>query len=156
MEQSPSWQANIHSAIQEIPRLLWKPTVHYLIHNSPPLIRTWARWIQSTPSHPISLRSIIILSFYLRLCLPSGLFPSRFRTKILYAFLIPLSALYMPCPSHPPWLNHPNNIWWSVQVMKLLITQSSPASRHFLLYRCQQTHLIVLLSSSLLCWMQLT
>jgi hypothetical protein len=41
-------------------------------------------------------------------------------------------ACYMSRPSHPPCLD-PNNIWWSVQVMKLLIMQSSPASRHFLL-----------------------
>jgi len=25
---------------------------------------------------------------------------------------------YMLHPSHPPWLDLPNNIWWSVQVMK--------------------------------------
>jgi hypothetical protein len=33
----------------------------------------WATSIQSTPSHPISLRSILILSIQLRLGLPSGL-----------------------------------------------------------------------------------
>jgi hypothetical protein len=49
------------------------------------------RWMQSTPSHPISLRSILILSYHLRLVLPSGLFPSGFPIKILYAFLILLS-----------------------------------------------------------------
>jgi len=26
----------------------------------------------------------------------------------------------MPHLSHPPWLDHPNNIWWSVQVVSLL------------------------------------
>jgi hypothetical protein len=31
-----------------------------------------------------------------------------------------------------PVFDHPSNIWWSLQVTKLLITQSSPASRHFL------------------------
>jgi hypothetical protein len=31
---------------------------------------SWARSIQSIPSHPISLRSILILSTHLRLCLP--------------------------------------------------------------------------------------
>jgi hypothetical protein len=36
----------------------------------------WARSIQSIPYHPISLRSILKLSTYLRLGLPSGLFPS--------------------------------------------------------------------------------
>ncbi|PNF31822.1 hypothetical protein B7P43_G09339, partial [Cryptotermes secundus] len=55
-------------------------------------------------SHPISLRSILLLSNYLRLSLPSGLFPSGFTTNILYAFL------------------------FRVQVMKLLIMQFSPAS----------------------------
>jgi hypothetical protein len=39
---------------------------------------------------------------------------------------------YMSHPSRP-WFDHPNNIWWSVQVTKLLIMQSSPASCHFLL-----------------------
>jgi hypothetical protein len=38
--------------------------------------------------HPVSLRSIIILSSYLCLGLPSVLYPSGFPTKILYAFLI--------------------------------------------------------------------
>jgi hypothetical protein len=35
-------------------------------------------------------------------------------------------------PSHPPWFCHRNNVWWSTQVMKLLIMQSSSASRHIL------------------------
>jgi hypothetical protein len=29
----------------------------------------------------------------------------------------------MPCPSHPPWLDHSNYTWRRVQVMKLLIKQ---------------------------------
>ena len=32
MEQGPSWEANRFVASQEIPRNLWKPTVHYLIY----------------------------------------------------------------------------------------------------------------------------
>jgi hypothetical protein len=47
---------------------------------------SWARCIQSTPSNPVSLRSILILFYHLRLRLPSGLFPSSFPTKILYIF----------------------------------------------------------------------
>jgi hypothetical protein len=35
-------------------------------------------------------------------------------------------------PSHLPWADHPNNIWCSVQVMKLFTVQSSLAFHHFL------------------------
>jgi hypothetical protein len=43
---------------------------------------SWARSIQSIPRYPISLRSILILSPYLRLRVPSGLFLSGSPTKI--------------------------------------------------------------------------
>jgi hypothetical protein len=48
---------------------------------------SWSRSIQSIPLHPISLRSILILSTHLQLGLPGDLFPSGFPTNILYAFL---------------------------------------------------------------------
>jgi hypothetical protein len=59
---------------------------------------SWARSIQSMPYHPISLRSILILSTHLRLDLPSDLYPSGFPTNILYAFL--LSPIRAACPAH--------------------------------------------------------
>jgi hypothetical protein len=49
------------------------------------------------PSHPISLRSILILSIHLQLGLPFGIFPSGFPTNILYAFLFsPIRATCLP------------------------------------------------------------
>jgi hypothetical protein len=58
--------------------------------------RFWARSILSIPPHPISLRSILILSTYQRLGLPSGLFPSGFPTNILYAFLFNKFRIRLP------------------------------------------------------------
>jgi hypothetical protein len=43
-----------------------------------------ASLIQSKPPHPTSWITILILSSYLRLGLPSSLFPSGFPTKTLY------------------------------------------------------------------------
>ena len=50
---------------------------------------SWASRIQSTNPHPTSWRSTLILSTHLCLGLLSGLFPSGFPTKTLYA---PLSS----------------------------------------------------------------
>jgi len=94
---------------------------------------SWARFIQSISSYPISLRSFLMLSSHLCLGLPTCLFPSGFPTKILCTSHLS-HMCYMP-PSHPPWLDPPSNIWWTMQVMTLLIIQSSPASCHFLQLR---------------------
>jgi hypothetical protein len=45
---------------------------------------------KSNPSHPVSLRSILILPTHLRLGLPSGLLPSGFPTNIVYDYIIKL------------------------------------------------------------------
>ena len=45
----------------------------------------WFSPIQSIYPHPTFWRSVLILSTHLRLGLPSGLFPSGFPTKTLYA-----------------------------------------------------------------------
>jgi hypothetical protein len=55
---------------------------------------SWARSIHSILPYPTSLRSILMLSFQLRLRLPSGLFPSGFPTKILYAFIFSTCTLH--------------------------------------------------------------
>jgi hypothetical protein len=69
-----------------LPSILRNPKVHYPIPT------------QFTPSHPISLRSTLILSTHLRLGHSSGLFPTGFPTNMLYTFLVaPIRSTY---PAH--------------------------------------------------------
>jgi hypothetical protein len=79
-----------------------------------------ARSIQSIPPHPISLRSVLILS------------PTYVLVYLVIFFLLAFPSISyihsscphsccMTCPSHPPWLDHSNYVWRRVQVMKLVI-----------------------------------
>ena len=74
------------------------------------LYLSWASSIQSTYPHPTSCRSIVILSTHLRLGLPSGLFPSGFPTKTLYATLSsPIRPIYIHFNIMPPhWFKNCN------------------------------------------------
>jgi hypothetical protein len=90
--------------------ILWNPKFHYNVHKTTLLVPTRG---QMTPVHilaPYSVISILILYSYLRLGSLSGLIPSGFSP--------------MPRPSHPPWYDHLNSIWWRAQIMKLLPTAS--------------------------------
>jgi hypothetical protein len=102
---------------------------HSFTQGADPFLRN--RSIQFIPTHPLSLRCILILSIHLQRGLPSGLSPSDFPTNILMHSFLPNSC-YMSCPSHPPRLAHSNYTWRRVQVMKLLIIQLSQPSRHLL------------------------
>jgi hypothetical protein len=121
MEQSPSWEANSHSANQKTPRPIWNSNVYYRVHKS-----CHGSLSQMNPVH-ISLRPILVLSSYQWLGLPSSIFLLVSLPK-LCILVASFHACYIPRPSHPPWLRHPN-IWWSVQVMKLFTVQFSPAFR---------------------------
>jgi len=97
MEQSP-WEA-----CQEIPWILWNLKLCYCVHKSQRLVSV--------------LRFILILT-YLCMNLLSGLLPSGFPTKIVYAFLI--YSIYVTCSTHLIlWFDHDNKI------RKLLIMQFS-------------------------------
>jgi len=100
----------VFSVSQEIPRILWNPTVHYLIHKCPPPVPIL---IQLDPFHTPTSH---FLKINLNIILPSmsgspKWFPSiRFpHQNPVYASPLP-HKLYMPCPSHSSRYYHPNSI----------------------------------------------
>ena len=98
MVQSPSWEADCFAASRGIPRIFGTRRFITALTSVRHLSLSWASPIQSTYPHPTSWRSILILSTHLRLGLTSGLFPSSFPTKTLYA---PLSSpIRATCPAH--------------------------------------------------------
>jgi hypothetical protein len=98
MEQSPSWEANWLQLIKKIPAFYGTRRFITELTSARHLSLSWARPLQSTHPHLTSRRSVLILSSHLRLGLPSGLLPSAFPTKTLYA--PPLSPIRATCPAH--------------------------------------------------------
>ena len=82
---------------------------------------SWSTSIQSIPPKTTSWRSILILSSHLSLDLPSGLFPSVSSPKSCIQLFSPHTS-YMSRPPHSFRCDHPKNIWWRVQITKLLVT----------------------------------
>ena len=83
----------------------------------------WARWIQSTRFHPISLWFIFIVSSHLPLGLPNCIFPSDF-TSNPYILSLSLSPTCASCPAHQNLLDRPNK-------MSLHIIHSLPTCSYF-------------------------
>jgi len=85
------------------------------------------------------LRSAPVLAFHLFLGFPSGRFRERFSVQ-KFVYISYLShAYYIPRPSHP------NNMWWRVQVIKLLLMQLCPTSGYFQIFSslpCSQIQIL--------------
>jgi hypothetical protein len=83
MDQSRSWEANSHSAGQEIPRLFCTEKFIIVITRQIPLVPILS---QMNPVH--NLEFLFFTNHFniiphLRLCLPSGFFPSGNPTEDL-------------------------------------------------------------------------
>jgi len=86
MEQSPSWEANSHSASQKMSSVLRNWKVYYRVYKSQPVVPILSQVIQSIPSH---------LSSHLRLGLSSGF--QAFLQKCCMHITSPTRAT---CPAH--------------------------------------------------------
>jgi hypothetical protein len=88
LELNCSLKAASSSLTHEVPNILFGPEVYYNNCNSLLLVPILSQIIQFLPPHPISLRSVLILSYHQNpVCIP-----------------VQWYACYMPYPSYPPWL----------------------------------------------------
>ena len=76
-------------------------------------------------SYCTSFRPVLILSSHLCLGLPSGHSLSGLPTKTLYVPVLAPHVLHTP-PSLLFLIWSPELYWWGVQIIKLLVMQSSP------------------------------
>jgi hypothetical protein len=133
MGLSSSWEAASRSATQELSNIFGTRRFIAVFTRVLQCFLSWARSIQSIPPHPIPLRSILVLSSYLRLDLPRGLLPSGFPTK--NPIWIPLLPILATCPGHIILLDliiliilcDEYKLWRSSLC-------SSPTSYHFILF----------------------
>jgi hypothetical protein len=92
-EQSPSWEINIHSSSQEIPRILWKLNDYYRVNKDPPLVPILS---QMNPVHTFSAYFLKILSNIIIYRLSSGSSLQVFKPKHCMLFSSFLSELHAP------------------------------------------------------------
>ena len=110
MQQSPSWEANLLTASQEIPQILWNPKFHYCIYKCPPRNPILSQINPGNDPTSHSSKSILILSSHLCLGLWNGIFPSGFPTKTLYRPLLSPHMLHAP-PTSSFWIWSPKQYW---------------------------------------------
>jgi len=96
----PSWEANSHSASQEIPCLLWNPKIHCHVHRSTSLVRiSQMNPVRAFPPHFPKILSNIILPSNPRSSKWS--LPLRFSNQNFVRIFHFSLACSIFCPSHP-------------------------------------------------------
>jgi hypothetical protein len=115
-----------HKLVKKFPRILRNPKVHYSIHKRPPplLVLNQINTVHFSSSH--FLKIPFNVKFHLGLCLPNGLPQSPHHNPV---YILSVShARNILSPSHSSRFVHSNNIWWAVQITKLLVMLSSKIS----------------------------
>ena len=86
IKQNPSWDANSSSAVQEIPRILRKPKVHYPIRTLPPPV-------------PILIQSASlthVLKIHFNIILPS--MPGSYKRSLSLGSPPPKTSMHLSIP----------------------------------------------------------
>jgi hypothetical protein len=100
MEQSPSWEADSHSAGPEIPCLLWNPRVHYRVHKNPPLVPILSQMnsVHTFPPCYPKIHSNILRSMPLS---SEWSLSFRFYEQNILCIFHLFHACYIPRQAHP-------------------------------------------------------
>jgi hypothetical protein len=86
--------------------------------------QSWSKWIQPTLSHPICIRSILILFFHLYLDHPSSFLPTTLSDKnVAICVSYVLYACCMSRSSRHSWFDHSNKYITKSMVYTLPITR---------------------------------
>ena len=90
------------------------------VHNSPNLCQP----------NPVLIHNLFLVRFILIL---HPIYGQSLTTNIQSSLLTCLCmSHYISCPSHPPPPDHPNNIWWRLQTMTLLVTSLFQSCCYFM------------------------
>jgi len=103
VEQCPFSESNTFSTTEEITGILWSPRFSAAFTKARHLSLSSATSPQSTSSHPVCVRPILILSSTVRIGFPCGLISSDFPTKTLYHLSSRLSVQHAQPISSFTW-----------------------------------------------------
>jgi len=122
----PSLETNPFSHSQTNPLNLWHPNVYHLIHKSPSpvLILSQTYAVNASPSHFLKIHFNIIFPLNVLVFQAVSLLQVSPPKPCIISSVS--NTHHMPRPSNSSCFGRPSNIWWRVQIIKLLIMQSSP------------------------------
>ena len=138
---SPSRDAGSSSANQEISHILQNRMIRYPFTRASHLPISSARSAQSTNSHPVPWRVILLLSSHLCLGIQGGLFLIDFPTKTLAAPLLPT---YVQFPAYLILLDFITQIMFHEEYRSWSLSSNS-----FLYFLLPSSYQVQILSSAL-------